>query len=218
MINPFSKFKEYYKKMKTVRLIAVSFIFAAIFAVSAFAQTGASAKIVVIDTGAFAGDEKGVGGITKYVNAMNALDTEFQPAQKELQTIATKLQTLQTEIQKLQSAPPPAVPSKDPQAALQTKVDEAQNLQVEFKRKQEDAKAKFERRQQALMGPVMQDIFKSLQDFSKQKGYDLILDASKLDAQQMILGFNPEKVDVTKEFITFYNARPAGAATAAAPK
>jgi len=219
MINPFSKFKEYYKKMKTVRLVAVSFIFAAVFAISAFAQTGAAAKIVVIDTGAFAGDEKGVGGITKYVNAMNALDAEFQPAQKELQTIANKIQTLQNEIQKLQTPANPNVPIADTtQKTLQTKAEEAQNLQIEFKRKQEDAKVKFERRQQVIMGPVMQDIFKSLQDFSKQKGYDLILDASKLDAQQMILGYNPDKVDVTKEFITFYNARPAGAATAAAPK
>lgn len=216
----FSKFKEYYKKMKTVRLIAASFIFAAIFAVSAFAQTAASAKIVVIDTGAFAGtDAKGAGGITKYVNAMNALDTEFQPVQKELQTIATRLKTLEDDIRKLQTPANPNVPiAASAQTSLQAKSDEYQNLQVEFKRKQEDARVKFERRQQVVMGPVMQDIFKSLQDFSKQKGYDLILDASKLDAQQMILGYNPDKVDVTKEFITFYNARPAGAATAAAPK
>ena len=104
------------------------------------------------------------------------------------------------------------------QAALQAKVDEYQALQVEFKRKQEDAKAKFERRQAVVMGPVMQDIYKSLQDFTTQKGYDLILDAAKLDAGQLILGFNPAKVDVTKEFITFYNARPGTTATTAAPK
>lgn len=57
--------------MKRVSLIAVSFVFAAIAAVSASGQvpaaTQAPAKIVVINTAAF--DAKD--GITKYSNAMN---------------------------------------------------------------------------------------------------------------------------------------------------
>ena len=68
------------------------------------------------------------------------------------------------------------------------------------------------------MGPIQNDIGKAMQDFAAAKGYDLILDAAKLDSQQILLAFIPGKVDVTKEFITFYNARPATAATAATPK
>ena len=56
-----------------------------------------------------------------------------------------------------------------------------------------------------------------MQDYANQKGYDLILDAAKLDSAGLILAFNPAKVDVTKDFITYFNARPAGAATAATP-
>jgi hypothetical protein len=59
----------------------------------------------------------------------------------------------------------------------------------------------------------MQDIMKAIGEFTKQKGYGLILDAAKLDSAGVILGWDEAKVDVTKEFITFYNARPATTAT-----
>ncbi|HQU82281.1 MAG TPA: OmpH family outer membrane protein [Pyrinomonadaceae bacterium] len=205
--------------MKTVRLIAVSFIFAAFFAVSAFAQTGAAQtgtfKFAVIDTGMFGGDEKGVGGITKYVNAMNTIEAEFKPLQTDLQTMQTKLQTLAAEIEKMRN-PPQGVPVNT--STLQTKIDEAQNLDRDLKRKQEDAKARFEKRQGQLLGPIMQDIYKAMQEFTMQKGYAMIFDGAQLDNQRLVVAFDPAKADVTKEFITFYNARPAGAATAAAPK
>ncbi len=80
--------------MKTFRLIAVSAIFAAIFAVSAFAQTTAG-KIGLINTQAF--DDEKV-GITKYVAAMNSLETEFKPVGAELTAMQTKIQALQKEI------------------------------------------------------------------------------------------------------------------------
>ena len=104
--------------MKTFRSIAAVFVFAAVFAVSAFAQapgaaqTAGVAKIVVIDTGAFGGtDDKGTGGITKYVAAQNALEAEFKTVQADLQAIATKIQNLEADIQKLQAAKPnPNVP------------------------------------------------------------------------------------------------------------
>ena len=60
--------------MKKISLLAVSFIFMAGFAVSTFAQAGAqpgAGKIGWIETAAF-GDEKE--GVTKYINALKALD------------------------------------------------------------------------------------------------------------------------------------------------
>jgi Skp family chaperone for outer membrane proteins len=69
-----------------------------------------------------------------------------------------------------------------------------------------------------VLGPILQEIGKAMQDFANQKGYDLILDLSKLDGAAMILAYNPAKADVTKDFITFFNARPATAATAATPR
>ena len=92
-----------------------------------------------------------------------------------------------------------------------------QNLELAIKREQEDAKNKAARREPQVMGPIRQEIGNALQDFAKQKGYALILDAAKLDGAGLILAFDAAKVDVTKEFITFFNARPATTATTAAP-
>ena len=199
--------------MKTFRLIAANFVFAALFAVSAFAQaqpaaTANTGRIGVINTQAFDIDK---GGITKYVNAMNTLETEFKPVQTELQNIATRIQTLQKELETIQSNANKNVPID--QKTAQDKVDQLQSLQIEFKRKQEDAKVRFERREATVMGPIRQDIGNAIQEFAKQKGYMMILDASKLDGAGLLLAFD-DKFDATKEFITFYNARPAGTAAA----
>lgn len=196
--------------MKTFRSIAVSLFFAALFTVSAFAQTtptqpAVTGRIVTINTAAF---EDSKAGITRYINAMNALDNEFKPTYTELQTMNTRLQTLQKQYNDLAAeAQKPNSPIK--QETLQSKVDEIQSLNVEFKRKQEDFKVKLERREAVLLDPVRQDIMKAIQDFTKQKGYGLVLDAAKLGNAGIILGWDEGKVDVTKEFVTFYNARPA---------
>jgi Skp family chaperone for outer membrane proteins len=199
--------------MKRLSFIAASFIFVAISAVSAYSQVAPTqpAKIVVINTAAFDSKE----GITKYSNAMTALETEFKPAQTEIQGLATRYQSLATEIENARKTNP-AVPVKP--ESLQAKVDEAQGIEVKIKRLQEDGKIKFEKRQQQVMGPILQDIGRAMDEFAKQKGYALILDASKLEGAGLILAVDIAKVDVTKEFITFYNARPATTASTAAPR
>jgi Skp family chaperone for outer membrane proteins len=198
--------------MKRISVIAALFVFAAMFAVSASAQGAqpGSPKMAVINTAAFDGKD----GIVRYNNAMDSLDKEFAPLQTKIQGMVTRYNTLGTEIKKLQDQPG-NVPID--QNAATAKVTEYQTLEKSIKREQEDAKANFERRQQQVLGPILQEIGKGMQDFANQKGYDLILDAAKLDNAGLILAFNPAKVDVTKEFITFFNGRPAGAATTAAP-
>jgi Outer membrane protein len=204
--------------MKRISYIAVSFIFAAIFTVSTSAQATAqpvgASKMAVIDTRFFEAKD----GITRYINAMNTLEAEFKPIQAELQTMETKRVALGTEIKKLQDTVAAGGTVPIGEAAIRAKVDEYQTLEVNMKRKQEDAKRRLDLRSPAVVGPVQQEIGKALQDFATQKGYDLILDLAKLDGEGMILAFNPAKADVTKEFITFFNARPATAATAAAPR
>lgn len=200
--------------MKRVSVIAVSLIFAAISAVTAFGQVPAasqSAKIVVINTAAF--DEKD--GIAKYFNAQTALDNEFKPVYGEIQTLANRYQTLATEIENARKANP-AVPVKP--ESIQAKIDEAQNLEIQIKRKQEDGKVKYEKRQEQVLGPIMQDIGKAIDDFAKAKGYALILDSAKLAGAGVILALDLPKIDVTKEFITYYNARPATSASTATPR
>ncbi len=201
--------------MKTFRLITAGFFFAAIFAVSTFAQTANAGKIAVINTLAFDADKE---GITKYVAASKTLDNEFKPVQAELQAMATKLQALQTELQTAQTnaQKSPNVPIDT--KGLQAKATQYEEMGRQFKFKQEDAKAKYDNRRGVVLSPVLQDIGRAMQEFAKQKGYMLILDGAKLDESGFILAVGDDKVDVTKEFITFYNARPAGTASTASPK
>ncbi len=212
--------KEYYKNvMRIFRLIAASTILAAITALSAFAQAPArptaaatpaantnatvpDSKIAFINTEAF-GDEKA--GITRYINAVKSLEKEFQPRQNELNTMQTRLKTLADEVQKLSGA---AVVSQD---SIRAKQEEAEQLQRDIKRKKEDADAAFQKRYEAVVSPISQEIGKSLDDFAKSRGITMILDISKL--APAVLTINPA-MDVTQAFIAEYNrTHPATAST-----
>lgn len=196
--------------MKTFRSIAAVFAFAAIFAVSAFAQTTpANTKIGVVNTLAF-GDKT---GIAKYITAMTSLENEMKPDQNALQALATQIQTLEKELQGLQDQinnpnAPAALDKEKLRTTAQTKYQQYQDLGRQFKTKEEDYKIKLDRRQAAVVSPISRDIGNALQEFAKKNGYMMILDASKLDGAGLLLAFD-EKYDITKDFITFYNARPA---------
>jgi len=201
--------------MKRISLAAACLTFAAIFAGSAMAQAGAApagtGKIGIVVVEEFAAEK---GGITKYKAALTALDKEFEPVNTKLRTAATRYQTLGQEIEKLRQPPAAGVPAATTnQAQLQAKIDEATNLEKQIKRDQEDAKAQYERRSATVVGPIYGDIMKALNEYAKKNGYAVIFDGVKLDQAQILLGFD-EKYNITQDFITFYNARPATAATA----
>ena len=193
--------------MRTFRLIAVSVFIAAVFAVSALAQT--TGKIGLINTQAFDDDKA---GITKYVTALNSLETEFKPTFTELQTLATKIQALEKEIAGYREIIQKGgkIPISD--ADLNKKIEDYDKSLREYKFKEEGAKASYQRREQVVMGPIRQDIGNAIQEFTKKNGYTIMLDVAKLDNAGLILGLD-ETADVTKAFITFYNARPATTAT-----
>ncbi len=195
--------------MKRFSLIGASFIFVAVFAVSAFAQTVPVTKIGWLDTGAFAEEN----GVVKYINALKALDAEVKPFATELQTIQAKLKTISDDLTKMQSNP--AIPV-DPKA-FAAKQEEGQRLQREGEFKKKEYDARVERRSGEVLGPISADILRAVQDYAKQKGYAVVLDIDKLAQANVLLVLDPS-ANITKEFITYYNARPAGTATTAVPK
>jgi len=199
--------------MKSLFAAAAGVLLCLTFAISASAQTTGQLKVVVINTVEFDGKD----GIVKYTNAMTALENEFKPLDTELKALATKYENLGKELKVIQDQINAGNVPVD-QKSANAKVEEYQNLEIQIKRKQEDGKERFQRRQPQVLGPIQQDIGKAMQEFATAKGYDLILDAAMLDQQKILLAYLPNKVDVTKEFITFYNARPATAATAATPR
>jgi Skp family chaperone for outer membrane proteins len=212
--------------MRNFRIFAATMMLAALLAVSASAQTRPATgttparpaattpppaasnapvpetKIAFIDTGAF-GDEKG--GITRYVNAVKALEREFKPRQDDLNGMQNRIKTIADEIGKLTGNS-----VVDPKT-IQAKQDEGERLQRDLKYKKEQADADFAKRYQEVVGPISQDIGKALDTFATQRGITMILDISKL--APAILTVNPA-MDVTSAFITEYNTRnPATAST-----
>ncbi|HUF04953.1 MAG TPA: OmpH family outer membrane protein [Aridibacter sp.] len=192
--------------MKALRLITGGLIFTAIFAVTAFAQTQETLKIGVINPFFF---EQEKGGIAKYINALTSLDNEFKPDNQKLQTLANQMNTLKTEIETLQKQTG-TVPVKADD--VNKKIEEYNRLARELEFQKKDAEARFESRQRVVMGPIMQDIGKAMQEFAEKNSFSMLLDASKLDNAGLLLAFD-RKLDVTEDFIKFYNARPAGTAS-----
>ncbi len=193
--------------MKKFNILAVSFIFATVFAVSTFAQTGAG-KIGWIDTGMFADDKEGV---TKYITALKALQTELKPRLTELQTLDTRIKTIADDLQKMQANPNVPIDQK----AAQAKQDEGLRLQRELEFKKKEYDAALAKRGGEVLGPIQTDIFKAIQAYAKKNGFTAILDISALANENMnaILALD-ETANITKAFITSYNtAGPTASAT-----
>ena len=195
--------------MKISRLIIFSFVFTTIFAISAFAQTDAPTKIALINTDSFYAE---TGGITKIATAYKTLNDEFKTDLAGLEATAKRLQSLQDEVQALQ------VKANDPKnqvpidkSAAQAKVEEGEKLQRDYKFKQEDVKARYSKREAAVLAPITQDVGKAIGEYAKQKGYTLVMDSGKLFQVQALI-YLQESTDITKEFVQYYNTRPAGTA------
>ena len=198
--------------MKKLGLILISLAALTLFAADSFGQATsappAQGKIGLINFSTF-GDEKA--GIPKYRNALAQVDAAVAPITAELKTLSTRYQAAVAEYQTMQKNPAAK------QDQLAAKAAEVQTLQTTIKRKQEDGKALYDKRYSDTMSPVMNDIFKALNEYAKQKGYAMILDGAKLEQADILVGFD-DRYDVTKDFIVFYNARPAGTAAAVTPK
>lgn len=194
--------------MKRSILLGLSLVFVSMLACSAFAQAPVAGKIGWINMGAFDDDKE---GIKKLVTAGNQIDLEFKPRISELQTIASRIATLKGELDKINAAcQNPAIPCDQKGAA--SKQEEAQRLQREGEFKQKELQAAIDKRKEVVVGPIMDDIGKAMDEYAKSKGYAVILDPAKLFQAGVLLSFD-RTADLTKDFVTFYNARPTTATT-----
>lgn len=205
--------------MKKFRLFTVGLIMVAFSALSIAAQTQQKPpfKIGLINTLAFGEDKT---GIAKYAAAKNGIDTEFKKELDDLNAMVTKLQNLEKELVAMQKQITPAAGQTVSPATVNTyntKLGEYEKAGRDYKFKQEDVRVRYQRRRQAVMSPVLLDIGKAMQEFAKQRGFTMILDGAKLSDGGVLLGWD-DKADVTKDFITFYNARPTTAAVTAPVK
>jgi outer membrane protein len=203
--------------MKIFRLIAAAAFMAAITVLPAYAQgagrppapapaqaTNANvpdSKVALVNTDAF-GDEKQ--GITRLVNAVKSVDREFQPRKTELQGMQTRITQLTTEITNTANLAD--------QKAIQAKQDQLDGLKKDYQRRGEDAQGAYNKRLQEVVGPIYDDIGKSLDAFGKTHGITLMLDAAKIGPAIVMA---TDAMDVTAAFIREFNSsHPATASTA----
>jgi outer membrane protein len=205
--------------MKIIRAIAAIALFAAISAATVAAQTkpagpapatqtkpttsapatGGSAtgnvpdtKLALVDTDAFL-DEKA--GIVRLVAAAKKVEAEFSPRRTELQNLQSQVDKMTADLQK-------ASPVQDPKVSAQQQ-DAIDQKKREITRKTEDAQSEYQKRLQALLGPVYDQIGKELDAFAKAHGITLILDVTKVQGIVSADG----SLDITKAFITEFNSK-----------
>lgn len=202
--------------MKVLRLVVAAVGLAA-FAILAHTQTrpaAAPANIAIIDSSAFSDDKN---GIARVMAAMQQIETKFTPMRTELRTMRERLATMRSDLAKKRGV-------QDPKITAQQS-DEADRLEIQIKRKAEDAQASYQRDSLAVLDPLQKEIGTALTAYAQSKGITLLIDANRVP-----IVYAASSLDITRDFIADYNrthpatgapapARPAPAtATPARPR
>ena len=189
--------------MKVFRLVVAAVAFAA-FTILAQTQTrpaATPANVAIIDSSMFS-DEKA--GIARVMAAMQQIESKFQPLRTEIRGMRDRLNTMRSDIAKKR-------PVQDPKLTAQ-QTDEADRLEVQIKRKAEDAQASYQKESLAVLDPLQREIGTALTAYAQSRGINLLIDANRVP-----IVYAAASLDITKDFIADYNrTHPAGAAPAPA--
>ena len=191
--------------MKVFRIVVAAAALAA-FAMLVQTQTtrpaATPANIAVIDSSLFT-DEKN--GISRVMAAMQQLEAKFTPLRTEIRGMRDRLSTMRSDIQKKRLI-------QDANATAQ-QTEAADTLELQIKRKAEDAQSAYQRESLAVLDPLQKDIGTALTAYAQAKGISLLIDANRVP-----LVYAANSLDITKDFIADYNrTHPAGPAAAPAP-
>lgn len=149
---------------------------------------GAS-NIAVIDSSAFSDDKN---GIARVMSAMRQIEAKFQPLRNELRGMRDRLNTLRADIQKKQAI-------QDAKITAQ-QAEEADRLDVQIKRKAEDAQASYQKESLAMLEPLQKDIGDALTAYAQSKGIGLLIDINRVPVV-----YAANSLDITRDFIAEYN-------------
>ena len=186
-----------------VFLIAVAAVAFAAVTILAQTQTRPAAtpvNIAVIDSSAFSDDKN---GIARVMAAMQQIEAKFTPLRAELRGMRDRLNTMKADLQKKRAIQDAATTAKQ--------AEDANRLEIEIKRKAEDAQTSYQRESLAAIDPLQQDIGNALTAYAQSKGISLLIDANRVP-----IIYAASSLDITKDFIADYNRiHPASPATAA---
>src|SRR5436190_10541552 len=189
--------------MKLFRIVIAALAFAA-FTIPAQTQTqtrsaAAPANIAIIDSSAFS-DEKA--GITRVMNAMQQIEAKFTPLRAEIRNMRDRLNTMRADLQKKRAI-------QDARITAQ-QADEADRLEIEIKRKAEDAQANYQKESLAALDPLQKDIGNALTQYAQSRGITLLIDVNRVP-----IIYAASSLDITRDFINEYNRTHPGTSGAA---
>jgi Skp family chaperone for outer membrane proteins len=196
-------FKEQ-KAMKVFRVVVVlAAVALAAFTILAQTQTrpaATPANIAIIDSSAFSDDKN---GIARVMAAMQQIETKFTPLRNEIRGMRDRLNTMKSDLQKKRAIQDASMTAKQ--------ADEAEQLELQIKRKAEDAQASYQRDSLAMLDPLQKDIGTALTAYAQSRGITLLIDANRVP-----IVYAANNLDITKDFIAEYNrTHPAGPVTTA---
>ncbi len=186
--------------MKSLKYLIINLTLIFSFQVSLFAQQNPvpPTKIGSILSENFADASAGI----KDIIAVNEkLEKEFGPQELEIKILYEKHKNLINELKRIsESKGHPSISEK----TLTEKINEVESAFCKLESQTKIVRSNFEKRETELFKEVYKKIAESLKVFAKEKGFVVILDSSQENNSVIIEG---EMIDVTKEFIQFYNNR-----------
>lgn len=177
------------KLARTVFMIIASLTLTTLAATAQVPAQTVPAKVGVMNSSMFSNS---TGGITRFVNALRTQDNEFKGRRDEITQLVGRLAGLRN------------VPTGMTEAQLVTRRDQAQTLQVEITRKQEDARIAYSRRFSQLTDPIQKSIVDALKAFGKARGLDVLIDVSRFPEGVLLVN---ENADLTAAFIRDFNSK-----------
>src|ERR1043165_6436689 len=185
--------------MKVFRIaVVVAAVALAAFTILAQTQTrpATPANVAIIDSSAFS-DEKT--GIARVITAGQQIQVKFEPLRNEITSMRQRLATMRSDLQKKSAIQDAATTAKQ--------TDEADQLEIQIKRKSEDAPASLQRERQAMLDPLEQDVGNALKTSAQSPGWAFVIDANLVP-----ILYAASSLDITQDFINDYNrTHPAGA-------
>lgn len=148
-----------------------------------------AANIAIIDSSAFT-DEKN--GIARVMNSMKQLEAKFQPLRAELRGMRERLNTMRSDLQKKAGIQDSRTTAKQ--------VSDAEQLEIQIKRKAEDAQASYQKETLAILEPLQKDIGTALNAYAQAKGISLVIDVNRVPVI-----YAASNLDITRDFIAEYN-------------
>ena len=187
-------------KVFLIAVAAVAFAAVTILAQTQTRPAATPANIAIIDSSAFSDDKN---GIARVIAVGQQIEAKFQPLRTELRGMRDRLTAMRADLQKKRGVQDAAT------TARQT--DEADQLELQIKRKSEDATASYQRESLAMLDPLQKDIGTALTAYAQSRGVTLLIDANRVP-----IVYAANNVDITKDFIAEYNrTHPAGPVTPA---